>query len=46
MVSIAGLADSDSESSGTWVEFSKLEEIRGVSDDLLDVHGVPPAQKP
>ena len=46
MVSTAGLADSDSESVGTWAEFAKLEEIRGVSGDFLEVHGVIVAQKP
>ena len=32
-VSTTGLIYSDSESVGTWPEFSKLEEIRGVSDN-------------
>jgi hypothetical protein len=45
-VSTEGLTDSDSESIGRGAEFAETEEIRGVSDELLEVHGTVPAQKP
>ena len=46
MVSTTGLMDSDSEPVRTWAEFSELEEIRGVADNLLEVNGVVKAQEP
>ena len=51
-VSTAGLTDSDSESLGNNIiaeaeaTYLELEEIEGVSDELLTVHGTAPGPKP
>lgn len=50
-VSTAGLTDSDNESLGNRIieaeaTYLEQEEIQGVSDDLLTIHGMAPGPKP
>ena len=48
-VATEGLTDSDSEGDNLCLygtELMEIEEIRNVSDDLLEIHGVAPIKKP
>jgi len=46
-VATAGLSDSDAEDRNTiTMEYTERVEINGVSNELLEVHGVSPGKKP